>query len=173
MMPVSWVPEHTGKECISYGEALEEALCFGWIDGIIKSMDDEKYVLRFSPRQHGSIWSEANKKRVARMIEQGRMTSAGLVKIEDAKRNGEWDKAARREDVSNVPADLRRALRTNKAAQRNFHSLAPSHKKQYIYWITDAKRDETRQRRIQVALRLLTENKKLGIDTRMTEKHKT
>jgi len=161
--------KHTGKQSISYDEAVEEALCFGWIDGIVKSMDDEKYALRFSPRRGGSVWSEANKKRVARVIAQGRMTKAGLVKIKEAKKNGEWDKAAQREDVTNVPTDLRRALQANRAAQRYFDALAPSHQRQYIYWITDAKKDETRRRRIQAALRLLRENRKLGIDTRVTE----
>ena len=161
--------KNSDKRSVSYDEAVEEALCFGWIDGIIKSIDDEKYANRFSPRRRGSIWSESNKRRVARMIAQGRMTEIGLEKVEEAKRNGEWDKATPREDVTDLPRELEQALQANKRAQRNFDTLAPSHKRQYIYWITDAKKDETRQRRIQVAIRMLKENKKLGIDTRMRE----
>ena len=162
--------KNSDKRSVSYDEAVEEALCFGWIDGIIKEMDDEKYATRFSPRRRGSIWSESNKRRVARMIAQGRMTEIGLAKVEEAKRNGEWDKATQREDVTDIPRELEQALQANKRAQRNFDTLAPSHKRQYIYWITDAKKDETRRRRIRVAITMLKENRKLGIDTRMTEK---
>ena len=161
--------KNSGKPTVSYEQAVEEALCFGWIDGITKGIDEEKYAVRFSPRKSGSIWSESNKKRVAKMIEQGRMTEAGLAKVEEGKHNGEWDKATVREDTTNIPPELKRALKADKQAERNFDALAPSHKRQYIYWIADAKRDETRQRRIREALRMLRENKKLGIDTRMTE----
>ena len=162
--------KNSDKRSVSYDEAVEEALCFGWIDGIIKAMDDEKYATRFSPRRRGSIWSESNKRRVARMIAQERMTEIGLAKVEEAKRNGEWDRATQREDVTDIPRELEQALQANKLAQRNFDTLAPSHKRQYIYWITDAKKDETRRRRIRVAITMLKENRKLGIDTRMTEK---
>jgi uncharacterized protein YdeI (YjbR/CyaY-like superfamily) len=161
--------KNSGKPTVSYDEAVEEALCFGWIDGITKSIDAEKYAVRFSPRRKASIWSELNKKRVAKMIAQGRMTEIGLAKIEDAKANGEWDKAMQRDDVTNIPRELKQALRANKQAQRNFDVLSPSQKKMYLHWIADAKKDETRQRRIRVAIKMLKENKKLGIDTRMTE----
>jgi len=161
--------KNSGKPTVSYNNAVEEALCFGWIDGIIKSIDDEKYANRFSPRRRGSIWSELNKRRVAKMIEQGRMTPIGLAKVEEAKANGEWDKATRRENTTIIPHELRQALHGNKQAQRSFEALAPSHKRQYIYWISDAKKDETRRRRIRVAITMLKENKKLGIDTRMRE----
>jgi len=103
------------------------------------------------------------------MIEQGRMTPIGLAKIEEAKRNGEWDKATQRENAANIPPDLKQALKANQQAQRNFDALAPSYKRQYIYWITDAKTDAMRRRRTKVAMKMLKENKKLGIDTRMGE----
>jgi len=162
--------KRANKPTISYDDAVGEALCFGWIDGIIKSIDGEKYVIRFCPRRRGSIWSESNKRRVARMIAQGRMTEIGLAKVEEAKRNGEWDKAAQRENVANIPPDLKQSLKANQQAQRNFDALAPSHKRQYIYWITEAKKNETRQRRTRVAVKMLKANKKIGIDTRTTEK---
>jgi uncharacterized protein YdeI (YjbR/CyaY-like superfamily) len=85
--------KHTAKPSITIEEATEEALCFGWIDSMMKRIDDEKYVQRYTPRKKGSIWSEKNKKWVAELIEQGRMTEAGLAKIEEAKQNGEWHKA--------------------------------------------------------------------------------
>jgi uncharacterized protein YdeI (YjbR/CyaY-like superfamily) len=161
--------KHTGKERVSYEDAVEEALCFGWIDGLVRSIDDEKYAVRFSPRKRGSIWSESNKKRVAKMIEQGLMTPIGLAKIQEAKANGEWDKSSQREDTSIVPADLKRALQANQQAHRNFAAASPSQKRMFIFWITSAKTDATRQRRIRKAMQMLRDNEKIGIDTRMGE----
>jgi uncharacterized protein YdeI (YjbR/CyaY-like superfamily) len=155
--------KHAGKPGIPYEDAVEEALCFGWIDGIMRRIDEEKYALRYSPRKSGSIWSETNKKRVERMIEQGRMTDAGLAKIKEAKKNGEWRKATQREDTTNIPLDLKKALEANEKARHNFESLAPSYQKQLIWWITSAKMHETRQRRIQKIIRLAEENKKPGM----------
>lgn len=154
--------KNSGKPTVTYDEAVEEALCFGWIDGIIKAIDEEKYATRFSPRRSGSVWSESNKKRVAKMIAQGRMTKVGLTKVREAKANGEWDKALAREDVTKVPLELVRALQADKIALEKFERLAPSHKRQYIYWIGEAKRDETRQKRIQETIKLLKANKRLG-----------
>lgn len=91
----AWVTiykRHATTPSVTLEEATEEALCFGWIDSSMKPIDDEKYALRYTPRRKGSNWSESNKKRAARLIEQGRMTEAGLATIEDAKRNGKWDK---------------------------------------------------------------------------------
>ena len=160
--------KHTGKPGVSYEGAVEEALCFGWIDGIGKSIDAQKYTLRFSPRKRNSVWSASNKKRVAKMIKQGRMTEVGLAKVNEAKKNGQWRKATQREDPTNIHADLVKALRANKQAQQNFERLAPSHKKQFIWWIMDAKTDATRQRRIQKTVRLVAQNKK-PIDATMRE----
>jgi uncharacterized protein YdeI (YjbR/CyaY-like superfamily) len=154
--------KNSNKPTVSYDEAVEEALCFGWIDGLTKGIDAEKYAVRFTPRKSASVWSESNKKRVAKMIAEGKMMSVGLAKVEEAKRNGEWEKATMREDVSNVPADLKRALQADKTAQQNFEKLAPSHKRQYIYWITEAKRDETRQKRIRETVRMVKAHKRLG-----------
>jgi uncharacterized protein YdeI (YjbR/CyaY-like superfamily) len=154
--------KHVAKPGISYEDAVEEALCFGWIDGMLRRVDEEKHVLRYSPRRRGSIWSESNKKRAERMIEQGRMTEAGLAKIREAKDNGEWQKAALREDTANIPPDLESALNANSQARRNFEKLAPSHKKQYIWWITSAKTDQTRQKRIRETVRLVEANERPG-----------
>jgi uncharacterized protein YdeI (YjbR/CyaY-like superfamily) len=84
--------KHIATPCVTFEEATEEALCFGWIDSTMKRIDDEKRALRYTPRRKGSSWSERNKKLVTKLIEQGRMTEAGLAKIEEAKQNGEWDK---------------------------------------------------------------------------------
>jgi uncharacterized protein YdeI (YjbR/CyaY-like superfamily) len=140
--------KHVARVGISYEEALAEALCFGWIDGLMRSVDDETFILRFTPRKPQSIWSEGNKQRAERLIEQGRMTEAGLQAIRQAKENGEWDKAAEREDTSVLPSDLEEALQRDGRIWLKWENLAPSHKKQYIYWITSAKTQETRERRI-------------------------
>ncbi|MFC1925444.1 YdeI family protein [Chloroflexota bacterium] len=149
--------KHTGKPGIPYEDAVEEALCFGWIDGLLRSIDSEKYALRYTPRRKNSIWSETNKKRVERMIQQGRMTEAGLAKIRQAQENGEWRKAESRERLV-VPPDLKKALAANKEAGRNFKGLAPSRQKQFIWWVTSAKKKETRQRRINEILRMVKGN---------------
>ncbi len=138
-------------------------MCFGWIDGILKRIDDEKHMVRFSPRRTNSIWSEHNKRRVHTLIKEGRMTPAGLAAIRQAKANGQWIKAAAREDITVMPADLTRALAANERARLNFEALAPSYRRQFIYWIAIAKRDETRRRRIEETIDLLTRNKKLGM----------
>ncbi len=154
--------KHTSKPNLSLEEAVEEALCFGWIDGLLRPIDEEKYALRYSPRKKDSVWSETNKRRVAKLIKQGRMTEAGLAKVKEAKSNGQWRAAALREDTTNIPLDLKQALKASPPAQRNFDRLPPSHKRQFIYWITSAKTDKTRQRRIAETIKLVAENKRLG-----------
>jgi uncharacterized protein YdeI (YjbR/CyaY-like superfamily) len=155
--------KHTGKKGLVYEDAVQEALCFGWIDGILKRIDDEKHTIRFSPRRRKSIWSPTNKKRVAKLIASGQMTKAGLAKIEEAKRNGQWDKADLLGPEPEVPSELTKALASSKKAQQNFANLAPSYRRQFVWWVASAKRDETRRKRVSEALRLLRENKRLGM----------
>ncbi len=152
----AWVL-HNKKEALqrflTYGEAVEEALCFGWIDGLLRRVDDETYILRYSPRKPRSVWSESNKQRVERLINEGRMTAAGLEKIAEAKANGEWDAATVREDVNAIPSDLAQALQQNKVWAA-FTTWSASQKKQYLYWLSSAKRPETRQKRIQAIVEM-------------------
>ncbi len=155
--------KHTREPGLSYEEAVEEALCFGWIDGILKRIDDRKHTIRFSPRRKNSIWSQQNKKRVRKLIEEGRMTEAGLAKVREAKANGQWDKAALRENATQVPPELTAALAQNKKARQNFATLAPSYRKQFIYWVASAKREETRQKRIAETVRRLATGKRPGM----------
>lgn len=155
--------KHTGKGGLTYEEALQEALCFGWIDGIRKRIDDEKHMIRFTPRRKNSRWSAVNKKWVAQLIAEDRMTDAGLAKVEEAKRNGRWDEADARRATPDTPEELKQALARNKVAGRRFQDLAPSYRSQFVRWIAAAKRDDTRHKRVAEAVRLLTENKKLGM----------
>lgn len=149
--------KHTGKSGITYEDAVEEALCFGWIDGLLRSMDEDRYALRYSPRRKNSIWSEANKRRAERMVAQGQMTPAGLEKIKQAQETGEWYKAEARERLE-IPPDLEQALIKDKEAGDKFTGLTPSRKKQFLYWIASAKKEETRRRRIDEVLQMVKED---------------
>jgi uncharacterized protein YdeI (YjbR/CyaY-like superfamily) len=155
---------HTGKPRIPYDDAVEEALCYGWIDSTIKRLDDEKYAQKFTPRNLKSNWSELNKRRAQKMIKEGRMTKAGLAKFElaeEKKNKQEEDKPIDKKVV--IPADLMKALSTNKKALENFKNFAPSYKKLYIRWILNAKRLETRAKRIKQTVKWSAENKKPGM----------
>lgn len=154
--------QHTGKPTLSYNDAVEEALCFGWIDGVKRSVDDERYMHRFSPRKPESRWSESNRKRVARLEKAGQIMPAGKRAIEVAKRNGQWSASAPKFDFS-MPAELAARLKRNKRAAAFFESLAPSYQKQYIAWIVTAKRDDTKKRRLNEAIELLSRGEKLGM----------
>lgn len=132
---------------VTYVEAVEEALCFGWIDSRPNALDDEHYLQRLSPRKPRSVWSRPNKERVGRLIAEGRMTEAGLRAIEVARRNGSWNALDDTDDLV-VPPDLAAALAARPEAKSPFDSFPPSVKKAALYWITSAKRAETRAERI-------------------------
>ncbi len=155
--------KESGKQSIGYGEALDEALCFGWIDSLIKRIDDEKYVRKFTPRKDKSKCSEANKKRVEELIKEKRMTKRGLAKITAAKENGQWNKLDRPSVSPEPPEEFSFQLKKNPKAKKVFDKLAPSHKKQYLLWINSAKKAETKNRRIQEAVKMLEKNEKLGM----------
>jgi len=137
---------------LTYEQALDEALCFGWIDGLLQRVDEERFALRYSPRKPGSVWSAGNVQRVERLIREGRLTEAGLQKIREAQANGEWAAALQREDTRRLPPDLEEALQAHPGSMAAFEALTASQKKSYIWWVTDAKREATRQKRIQTIL---------------------
>jgi len=142
-------------------EAVEEALCFGWIDGVLSRVGAETYALRFSPRKPGSIWSAINKDRALQLIRQGQMTAAGLERIAEAQANGEWEAATARENVEAIPADLAAALKKQEAWVA-FQQWPASRKKQYLYWLARAKRATRRQKRPQVIVEMASGTEKLG-----------
>jgi uncharacterized protein YdeI (YjbR/CyaY-like superfamily) len=155
--------KHTGKPIIPYNDAVEEAICFGWIDSIIKRIDDEKYARKFTPRTKDSEWSELNKKRANEMIALGKMTEVGLQKIEEAKRNGMWSQASIQRKEFELSPEYEKVLKSNKKAWYNFSNLAPSYKKNYIGWVMSAKREKTKDHRFKEILKCLEQNKKLGL----------
>jgi uncharacterized protein YdeI (YjbR/CyaY-like superfamily) len=142
----------TGRHVVTYDDLVEEALCFGWIDSRRGKLDDERTMLRFTPRKRGSAWSRPNKERVARLIAGGRMTASGLRLVEAAKADGSWDALKDVDDLL-VPDDLAAAFAGDPAGARGFEALSPSTKKPILFWVTSAKRPETRARRIEEVLR--------------------
>ena len=139
--------QHSSQPRVEYDEAVEEALCFGWIDSRPNTLDDERYMQLFTPRKAKSPWSKSNKERVEKLIAQGRMATAGLAAIEAAKRNGSWNAYDAIENLS-VAEDFSAALAANPAALKNFEAFSNSTKKQILWYIESAKRSETRARRI-------------------------
>jgi uncharacterized protein YdeI (YjbR/CyaY-like superfamily) len=150
--------KHTGRPRISYDHAVEEALCFGWIDSIVKRMDAEKFAQKFTPRRDSTKWSALNQRRLRKLIREGRMTEAGLAKI-DLATLGEEAQAKQSTGDLALPRFVKQALMANANAWENFRSLTPSRRRAYIRLIMDAKKVETRQRRLREAVALLEQSK--------------
>ena len=153
----------TKKETMNYDDAVEEALCFGWIDSVIKKRNEEYYVRKFTPRKPNSKWSELNRRRVEKLIKDELMQAEGFKKVDEAKTSGMWDKPDRPEISLDISEDFSEALKANPKAENFFHDLTPSYKKQFMGWINSAKRMETREKRIQESILILEQNKKLGM----------
>ncbi|MGP8234412.1 MAG: YdeI/OmpD-associated family protein [Limisphaerales bacterium] len=153
----------TGKRSVEYEEAVEEALCFGWIDSLVKRIDDEQYCRKFTPRKSGSGWSNSNKERAEKIIKEGRMTEFGLAKIKAAKKLGTWEKNPRPEIKMEMPPELSDALARNRRAGEFFEKLAPTYQKHFMAWIASAKRAETKAARLQESMILLARGEKLGL----------
>ena len=147
--------KHTGRACVSYEEAVHEALCFGWIDGIKKRVDDDHYTYRFSPRRPGSKWSLINRKRAEALLADGRMAVAGLAAVEEARRRGAWA-AARVKRPDHMSDLLRAVLASTPRASAAWDALSPSRQRLFKLWVNEAAREETRQRRAhEVLVRVL------------------
>jgi len=142
---------------VSYDDAVEEALCYGWIDSKAVGQDEDHYRQWMSPRRATSGWSASNKRRVADLIERGLMAAPGLAAIDAAKRDGSWDKL-RTSDAIEVPPDLAKALRQHPPATKHWGAFPPGVRSQILWWIADAKRPETRARRIEQTAKLAAEN---------------
>ena len=154
---------HAGKPSIPYDDAVEEALSYGWIDSIIKKLDGDRYARKFTPRKLHSKWSKSNIARIEKMIIEGRMNRSGLLMVEQSKANGEFFASEPPPRDIEPPQFMMDALAANDAALRNFNKLPRSHKWQYITWLLNAKKDETRKKRLTLAISLLEKNEKLGL----------
>ena len=149
----------SGNAHLSYDEAVEEALCFGWIDSLPRKLDDARSMLLFTPRKPKSGWSKLNKTRVETLLAAGLMTAAGLEKIELAKKNGAWTSLDAVEALT-IPPDLQAALDANPTARGYFEGFSKSARKGILQWIESAKRPETRQKRIEETVTLAAKNEK-------------
>lgn len=147
----------SGKPRVEYADAVEEALCFGWIDSKANTIDDERSMQMFTPRKAKSPWSKLNKTRIEALMAQGLMTPAGLAKIEAAKQDGSWT-ALDAVEALTVPADLQEALAANETARLNFEAFSKSARKTILWWIESAKRPETRAKRIEETVTLAAQN---------------
>jgi len=159
----------SGKTRVSYNDAVEEALCYGWIDSTLRPIDDLSYKQLFMPRKPKSGWSKLNKDRVEKLQKEGLMTAAGLEKIELAKTHGTWGKLDHIESFT-IPPDLEKAFTTNKAAKKYYETLSTWRKKYLLYWLGNAKREETRQKRIEDIIQSLNEEKLPDHFTRLAKK---
>ena len=148
---------HTGMKSIAYEDVVREALCFGWIDSLIKRLDDDRYALKVTPRQPTSKWSDKNRKRWAELEAAGQLTSAGLAA---APTDSTY---APKPVIPELPAYIARALKANSKAWKFFQDLAPTYRRDFVVWIHIAKRPETRARRIRESVSLLAAGKKLGL----------
>ena len=163
---LTYYKKESGKRKFDYADAVEEALCFGWIDSLPGKIDDERSALKFTPRKQKSIWSKLNKQRIEKLIEQKLMTPAGLKKIEEAKKNGSWN-ALNSSDFhaenNSLPDDLKKAFNKNKKAIKNFMAFPPGYRKRFLFWIDSAKTSETKESRIKQTLLMAAANKKPGL----------
>tara|TARA_A100000171_G_scaffold29254_1_gene27381 strand:+ start:415 stop:996 length:582 start_codon:yes stop_codon:yes gene_type:complete len=144
---------------LTWSEAVDEALCFGWIDSTKKTIDEERYMQYFSKRKPNSMWSRVNKEKVAQLIQNNQMTQAGLASIETAKQNGSWTFLDEIEALV-IPEDLKVALAHHKGATDYFDGLSKSAKKILLHWVISAKRTETRQKRVSEIAENANENLK-------------
>jgi uncharacterized protein YdeI (YjbR/CyaY-like superfamily) len=148
----------SGKPSVKYSEAVKQALCFGWIDSKVKSLDKDRYQQIFTPRKPKSVWSKLNKQYIEELIEKGLMTEVGLEKIQAAKQNGSWNSLDAIEALT-IPIDLKQAIDANSLANLNFDAFSNSLKKNILFWIDSAKRPETRLKRIEQTIISAAQNR--------------
>jgi uncharacterized protein YdeI (YjbR/CyaY-like superfamily) len=148
--------KHT-KHYIPYNDIVEECLCFGWVDSLPRKLDEDRSKLYLAPRKKGSNWSKANKERIERLMKQKLMTKAGVAKVEQARKDGSWD-FLNDVEAGKLPDDLKIALSANASALKNFEAFPPSSKRGILEWIKNAKRPETRAKRIKETVEKAAEN---------------
>ncbi len=151
----------SGIDTVSYAEALDVALCYGWIDGQKASFDDHHWLQRFTPRRPRSKWSKVNREKATELIKRGEMKPAGLREVERATQDGRWDAAYDAQSTATVPDDLRREFDKNVVARKFFSTLDSRNRYAILYQIQDAKKPETRARRIEKYVAMLNEHKKI------------
>jgi uncharacterized protein YdeI (YjbR/CyaY-like superfamily) len=163
-VPEVWLifhKQHTGIASINYKDALDEALCFGWVDSLVKRLDDRRYARKFTPRRADSRWSAVNRKRYAELKAEGRLKQPGIERPPTSR--GYGPRPPRLAMPARLPAYIQAALDNHPTALRHFEALAPSQRRRYFAWIESAKREATKLRRVQEMIRLLASGKALGL----------
>jgi uncharacterized protein YdeI (YjbR/CyaY-like superfamily) len=146
-------------ESMRWEEAVQVALCYGWIDSTVKKLDEHRRKQMFTPRKIKSVWSKVNKTYIEKLIKENQMHESGLRIIEIAKQNGSWESLDQVEALM-IPKDLETAFQNNKLAFDNFNAFSKTYKKSYLYWLNQAKKDETRKSRIEDIVKLCEQNRK-------------
>jgi len=160
---LAYYKKHTGKATVAYLDSVKEALCFGWIDGLKRRIDEERYAHRFTPRKPTSKWSPKNIRLAQELIDSGEMTAAGMTAFEQRL---SYEKGLQKMlDAKEIPLnpETEKGSKSSTKAWRNFNQLAPGYRKQYVAWLQTAKKPETRERRLQEAIKMLEENQKPGM----------
>jgi uncharacterized protein YdeI (YjbR/CyaY-like superfamily) len=152
--------KNSGEKTITYDQALDEALCYGWIDGQLKKYDDHSWIRKFTPRSSKSIWSKRNTDRIERLAAIGKMKPAGLAEVEKAKADGRWTRAYDSPGKMNIPADFMKELSKNKNAKTFFESLNRANKYSITWRLQTAKKPETREKRKKLILEMLSKGQK-------------
>jgi len=152
---------HTGKNSVDREASIEEALCFGWVDSLVRRLDDARYAVKFTPRKADSRWSDVNRRRYASLEKRGLLMPAGRANSPTGKRA--YALRQRRALDAPVPRYIERALKAEPAARRFFETLAPSYRRAYVGWIDAAKREETKERRLREAVLRLAKGERLGL----------
>lgn len=150
---------NSGFESMRWEEAVQVAICYGWIDSTVRKLDDDRRIQVFSPRKDKSVWSKLNKTYIKKLLQENLMHESGLAKIETAKKNGSWTSLDAVEELI-IPEDLQSAFEQNNIAFENYQQFSKSYKKNYLYWLNQAKREETRNNRIIQIIELCSQNKK-------------
>lgn len=150
----------SGKTGMNYSQALDEALCFGWIDGIVKKYNEESYIQRFSPRRSKSVWSKINTQNVERLIKEGKMMPPGLVTVEAAKVDGRWQKAYESPSNIEIPEDFLGELKRHRKAEEFYKTLNKANTYYIAYQLQNAKKEETRVRRLNKIIQMLERGEK-------------
>jgi uncharacterized protein YdeI (YjbR/CyaY-like superfamily) len=149
--------QHTGVKSMAYEALVREALCVGWIDSLVKRLDDDRFAIKVTPRKPTSKWSDINRKRWNELKEEGLLRAPGLAAMPTG------NSYAARPKIPPLPAYIAKAFKTNPGAWRNFQALAPTYRRNFVVWIHLAKRPETRDKRIRESIELLEAGKKLGL----------
>ncbi|MES2811856.1 MAG: YdeI/OmpD-associated family protein [Bacteroidota bacterium] len=146
-------------ESMRWEEAVQVALCYGWIDSTVRKLDEDRRKQTFGPRKDKSVWSKLNKSYIEKLTADGLMHETGLLKIEIGKQNGSWTSLDAVENYE-IPEDLQLSFDSNKVAFENYQNFSTSYRKSYLYWLNQAKREETRKARIEEIIKLCADNKK-------------